>query len=420
MAGIKPESQAPPRGLGSLARIVGPGIVVAATGVGAGDLLVAAKAGALYGLPLLWTVALGAVLKFGLAEGVARWQLATGTTVLEGWVRFFGRPVRVYFLIYLVIWTVIVSAALMAACGLAAHALFPFLSVNAWAVIHALIALFFVWAKGYETLEKAMKIAVALMFAAIIGSAAFQSPPAMEVLRGMIVPYIPEGSTVFVLGAVGGVGGTLTLLSYNYWMREKGWRGADWRNGVRFDLAVGYLLTGLFGCSVILLAAMVLKPRGIAVEGNQGVLDMAVILGEDFGHAGEIVFLVGFWAAVATSMFGVWQGVPYLFGNYVGLLRGAEGEAMERAVSPRGRIYRGYVLFMTFPPMLLLLLGKPVWLAVAYTAVGALFIPFLAATLLFMNNRRDMGGLRSGFLANAGLILALALFVYLAATKILA
>ena len=34
---------------------------------------------------VLWTAALGAVLKYSLAEGVARWQLATGTTLIEGW-----------------------------------------------------------------------------------------------------------------------------------------------------------------------------------------------------------------------------------------------------------------------------------------------------------------------------------------------
>lgn len=92
---------------------------------------------------------------------------------------------------------------------------------------------------------------------------------------------------------------------------------------------------------------------------------------------------------------------------------------MDRAVSPRGWLYRGYVLFMTFPPMLLLLLDKPVWLVVAYAAIGALFMPFLAVTLLVMNNRRqEMGRLRNGIVANAALSLSLALFFYLAASEI--
>jgi Mn2+/Fe2+ NRAMP family transporter len=394
-------------------------VVVAATGVGAGDMVAAAKAGALFGLPLLWTAVLGALLKFVLAEGVGRWQLATGTTLLEGWVRSFGLPLRVYFLAYLLLWTFIVSAALMSACGLAAHALVPVLSVKVWAVIHALAALLFVSFEGYAFFERAMKVAIGVMFAAIVGSALVQTPPAGETLRGLVVPALPSGSTVLVLGVIGGVGGTLTLLSYSYWMREKDWRGKEWIRGMRVDLGVGYVLTGIFGFAVILLAGLVLLPKGITISGSKGVLDMAAILGERFGRTGELIFLLGFWGAVASSILGVWQGVPYLFGNYVGLLRGAEGAEMARATSSRGRLYRGYALFMTFPPMLLLLLDRPVWLVVAYAAVGSLFMPFLAVTLLILNNRRrDLGELANGFWANAGLILSLLLFAYLALDRL--
>jgi len=46
-------------------------------------------------------------------------------------------------------------------------------------------------------------------------------------------------------------------------------------------------------------------------------------------------------------------------------------------------------------------------------------MPFLAATLLYMNTRRDwMGGLRSGWLSNTFLVLALALFAYLSVTEV--
>lgn len=406
-----------PQKLRDLARIVGPGLVVAATGVGAGDMVSAGKAGADFGLPLLWTAALGAVLKFALAEGIARWQLATGTTILEGWTRHFGWPLRVWFLIYLVLWTVIVAAALMAACGLAAHALLPFLSVNAWAVLHGVAALLFVLLEGYGPFERVMKWAVAAMFLAIIGSALFQLPRTDELVRGLVIPSVPSGSTLLVMGAVGGVGGTLTLLSYSYWMKEKGWSGRGWMRGARFDLGVGYVLTGLFGVAIILLTGMILHPKGIRIEGSRGVLDMAGILGETLGPIGERVFLVGFWAAVATSILGVWQGVPYLFSHLVGLMRSRDpSTAMP---STRGVLYRSYLLFMTFPPMLILLVGKPVWIVVIYAAVGSIFMPFLAGTLLVLNNRKErVGALRNGISSNAALILCLLLFAYLAFIQI--
>ena len=405
----------PPRGFRGLLRIVGPGVAVAATGVGAGDMVAAAKAGATFGVPVLWAAALGALLKFVLAEGVARWQLATGTTLVEGWVSSFGRPFQVWFLAYLVLWTLIVSAALMSACGLAAHALLPGLSVTAWGILHALAALGFVWFEGYGSFERVMKVAIGVMFVSILGTAALQAPPLVPTLRGLVLPVVPEGSTLLLLGVIGGVGGTLTLLSYSYWMREKGWHGPAWAPAVRFDLLVGYLLTGVFGVALILVAAVVLHPKGIRIEGSHGVLEMAGILADRFGTAGEKVFLIGFWGAVATSMLGVWQGVPYLFADYLRELRGRHGEE----ISTRGRTYRGYLLFLSLPPMGLLAFGKPVWIVVIYAAVGSLFMPVLAATLLVLNNRRGHGELRNGWLANAVLVLCVALFAYLTVQELL-
>ena len=67
-------------------RVVGPGILIAATGVGAGDLLTASLGGSAVGLALLWAAAAGAVLKWILNEGIARWQMATALMIRPDWV----------------------------------------------------------------------------------------------------------------------------------------------------------------------------------------------------------------------------------------------------------------------------------------------------------------------------------------------
>ena len=61
--------------------LLGPGILVAATGVGAGDLATGGFAGSKLGPAVLWAVACGALLKYVLTEGLTRWQLATGETL---------------------------------------------------------------------------------------------------------------------------------------------------------------------------------------------------------------------------------------------------------------------------------------------------------------------------------------------------
>ena len=65
-------------------RLFGPGLIMAVSGIGASDIISATVGGATYGTALLWAVVLGAFFKFVLSEGLARWQLATGTTLLRG------------------------------------------------------------------------------------------------------------------------------------------------------------------------------------------------------------------------------------------------------------------------------------------------------------------------------------------------
>lgn len=65
-------------------KIVGPGLVVAATGVGAADLVATLVAGSRYGYALLWCAVLGCLMKIVLVEGAGRYSLATGRTIFEG------------------------------------------------------------------------------------------------------------------------------------------------------------------------------------------------------------------------------------------------------------------------------------------------------------------------------------------------
>src|SRR5918994_1331656 len=104
---------------------IGPGILVAATGVGVGDIAGAGFAGSHLGYAVLWAAVLGSFIKFVVNEGLTRWQLATGQTLLEGAVLRFGRPVQWLFLVYLLVWSWAVGSALISACGVAGHALFP-------------------------------------------------------------------------------------------------------------------------------------------------------------------------------------------------------------------------------------------------------------------------------------------------------
>ena len=41
-------------------------------------------------------------------------------------------------------------------------------------------------------------------------------------MRRLLVPALPPGGGSTVLSLIGGIGGSITILSYNYWVRESG------------------------------------------------------------------------------------------------------------------------------------------------------------------------------------------------------
>ncbi|MCK6619344.1 MAG: Nramp family divalent metal transporter [Calditrichaceae bacterium] len=398
-------------------KMIGPGAAVAATGVGAGDMIAAAVAGAKYGEAILWAAIFGAVIKFVLNEGIARWQLATGETLLEGWADKLGAGVSSGFIIYLVLWSFIVAAALIAACGLAAHAMFPQLPLIAWGAIHSLAAVVLIFLGRYRLFEALMKGFIALMFVTILACAAWIKPDWAALLPALATPNIPKGSGKFILGVIGGVGGSVTLLNYSYWIREKKWEGRSFHRPVIFDLGTAYLLTGLFGAAMIIVSAG-LHPDMIT-EQNQMALALANRMETVLGAPGKWAFLIGFWGAVFTSLLGVWQGIPYLFADFMQLRRGKKTSSRPAEAGSGSWYYKGYLLYLAFPPVLLLLFKKPVWLVVIYSITSAFFMPFLALALLYMNNRRDwVGELRNRWYINLLLTVSLLLFGYLCAVEI--
>ena len=125
-------------------KIVGPGLVVAATGGGAADMVATLTAGSRYGYALLWAVILGVILKIILVEGAGRYTLATGYTIFEGW-RTLGRWTTWYFGPYIIIWGFVYGASAMSSTALPLAALFPGVDLKIWAVLMGLAGFVIVW-----------------------------------------------------------------------------------------------------------------------------------------------------------------------------------------------------------------------------------------------------------------------------------
>jgi Mn2+/Fe2+ NRAMP family transporter len=439
---VSATDRAAPTGWRARVRQIGPGLLAAAAGVGSGDLVATLVAGARYGEALLWAAVLGTGLKLALAEGVGRWHLASGSTLLDGWRRL-GYGATVFFGVYIVVWGFVYGATAMSAVGLPLNALFGGLEVRWWAMIAGVVGLVLVWIQRYAVFEKLITVLVLVKFVSVVSVAVLVAPD-LGALAGGLVPRLPAGSAVYVLGLVGGVGGTITMAAYGYWMIAKGWKGTGWLSVMRLDNTVAYVMTGIFVVAMLVVGSEILLGQDLT-SSDTGLLTLGTELGTRYGDWARVLFLVGFLAVTTTSLLGVWNGVSLLFADWVrtirlphgskaelGVEREADGTAAdadrvatgtgtgyEARAAERSLPFRAYLLWLTLPPMALLFLDRPFLLTLVYGVLGSAFMPFLGVTLmLLLNSRRIAADGRSGWLSNTLLTAASALFVVLLVTDL--
>ena len=132
-----------------------------------------ASSGGLLGTAVLWAVVFGAILKFVVTEGLARWQLATGETLIEGAVSRLGRGVIWLFMPYLLLWSFFVGSALMSATGVTLHAMLPIFDDAdrgkvVFGIASSLAGLVLVWFGGYRLFEQVMRGCIVIMFLTVM------------------------------------------------------------------------------------------------------------------------------------------------------------------------------------------------------------------------------------------------------------
>jgi Mn2+/Fe2+ NRAMP family transporter len=278
---------------------------------------------------------------------------------------------------------------------------------------------------GYRWFERIMKVCEGLLFVVVIVAAVAIGPDWPAVLRGIVWPTIPDASgegMSWTIALIGGIGGTVTVLSYGYWIREEGRQGAGEIRTCRIDLAVGYAMTGLFGLGMVVIGSELLDLQGDPNKGTTFVLGLAKQLEGRLGAIGPLVrwgFVAGAWAAIFSSVLGVWQSVPFLFADSWRLLTrsGNRPEEVSATTDENGRPYLLYQIALATIPAVSLFYSF-VQVQKVYAIVGALFIPVLAVILLILNRRPELGAQRNGWRSIVVLGGALAFFAAAAAFEI--
>ena len=198
-----------------------------------------------------------------------------------------------------------------------------------------------------------------------------------------------EGLT-WTVALIGGVGGTLTILCYGYWIREKNRNQKEDLGACRIDLAVAYAMTALFGMAMVVIGSRVM----VDGKGALLVVNVADRLGETLGLAGKWAFLIGAWGAVFSSLLGVWQAVPYIFADFCAHIRRKKQDRCETEINPistRTTAYRIYLFAIAFIPMLGLFMNFKE-IQKIYSVIGSLFHAACGAQPFATQWAKEMGG----------------------------
>ncbi len=387
-----------------------PGLLMAMTGVGVGDLATAGFTGAQLGTSVLWAVLLGGMFKYILTEGIARWQLATQTSIIQGAIAHLRIPFIIFMIIYFVPWCWFVGGALINAAGVAGKEvmfLMGFDVTKAQAgIAHSALALILLLMGRQAVFNRLMSVLAVVLFLTVLSCVIMVPVSPQAILSGLFVPSIPDqvGALSWTIALMGGVGGTLTVICYGYWLANSEREGLAGLKTSRWDIAISYSFTCLFGIAMVIIGS-------VAVQEGKG-LNLLLSVSEYFSHhihpfMGGL-FLVGAWAAIFSSLLGVWQAVPLIFADGFHSLK---GESRSLKVLPESTAYKAWLVALALVPILSLVMSfKEV--QKLYSVVGAFFMPILALTLLWLNNKHVTANFKNSILLNSALVLVLVFFVF--------
>ncbi|MDH7499453.1 MAG: Nramp family divalent metal transporter [candidate division NC10 bacterium] len=217
----------PPISLKGLFQWAGPAVILGALAVGGFEAYHAGYMGAKMFLGIFWLYLVSSFCQFFLNQEIARYTIATGETVLQGFSRL--GPAKVWpWVSAIFCWFNVAWPAWITGAAAGAAVVFGFGTWQAWSVV-ALVMVFIVFAASkyvYSTLEVIM---YASFLVANIGLALFtikmsSSAAALEAAKGWLsFGYFPAGITLAMIGPflVQPAGGFWNFW-HTYWVREKG------------------------------------------------------------------------------------------------------------------------------------------------------------------------------------------------------
>lgn len=395
-----------PRVVKRLARVIGPGLIVAATVLGPGTITVASISGSLMGYSILWAVVIAGIFMTTFTRVSARIGCVQDKSLLEIVSSRYGKPLAVLsgFAVFFI--TAGFQTGNNIGVGLAMQAMIGG-TIPVWAFLFLGIALVIIWtAKDfYHMLELVMKGLVLLMIVAFVLNIFMAGPSVTGIMTGL-VPGRPQVWGLVI--AISATSFSIAGAAYqSYMVQAKGWKKADYKAASRDSIAGIAVLAGLTAL-IMITAASVLAPEGIVV---QSAIDMAIQLEPLLGPAAKWLFLLGLLSASFSS---------FIANASLGGMMLSDGLGLGNSINDKSVKVLTTALLVLSTIVAATLRENPIELLVLAQATTILGGPLIAIVLTIIGNDKNVMGEDTNSLpVNVISIMAIGWILYLSFNQLM-
>jgi manganese transport protein len=405
----------PPTTFGGIVRQLGPGLIIAASIVGSGELVVTTKLGADIGFQLLWFIILGCLIKVFVQIELGRYAIARGSTTLQALDSLPGPRLGVGWMVY--VWLLMFIATFFQLAGMVGAIARVFqlgglnLSKTQAAVMTSVSCSVLLALGRYRWIEKLSALMVSLFtLLTILAVLVLHWTPyavTLEDLREGLRFQLPERFTI-AFAAFGIIGvGAAELIYYPYWCLEKGYarnagpcdgseawgrRARGWMRVLRADAWFSMVIYTTATVAFYLLGATVLHRKSIPIDNSNLIDNLSLMYRESFGMAGLWCYLLGAFVVLYSTVFISSASGGRLCADVMRLLGFVRSEDTRRYDQ---LVWTWSVLLPLVFLLLYVLFGNPLDLVLMGAVGQAVMLPLLCGATLYFHHARMEPALRT-------------------------
>ena len=281
---------------------LGPGLLFAGAAIGVSHLVQSTRAGADFGLGLLWALLLVNFFKYPFFQFGPRYALATGESLLAGYAKLGKGVIVTYFVLTIATMFTIQTAVTIVTAGLAVELFGISSNIVYWGVVITLICATLLSFGRYGLLDRGMKVIIIVLSISTFVAAFLAFGQSKDIEWIQVLPASTTGFA-FLIAFMGWMPGPLDIsVWHSLWSLEKKKRMQNLTvKQSLFDFNVGYLTTIVLGICFVLLGTLVMYGTGIGFSSSGGAFAQQLIALYTSSLGNGAYWIIGI--AAFTTMF---------------------------------------------------------------------------------------------------------------------